>query len=73
MTDEATKQTSGNELGKSVSSGRIELRESQGTEKPAYLQQPDVIALPTAAPQPQGNSETVATQSVANNDSSKGE
>ena len=70
MADDVTKQTGVVDLGKSVSSGRIEVRDSQGFAKPANLQQPDVIALPTAAPQRQGGSQAVATQSVANNNSS---
>lgn len=70
MTDDVTKQTGVVDLGKSVSSGRIEVRDSQGFPKPAHLQQPDVIALPTAPPQGQGSSEPAATQSVANNNSS---
>jgi len=50
------------------------VRDSQGVAKPAYLQQPDVIAIPPAPPQGQGNSQAGATQSVVNNDSSsKGE
>ncbi len=74
MTDDVTKQTGVVDLGKSVSSGRIEVRDSQGFAKPAHLQQPDVIALPTAAPQAPGSSQTVATQSVAtSNTSSKDE
>jgi hypothetical protein len=74
MTDDVTKQTGCNDLGKSVSSGKVELREGQGTAKPAYLQQPDVIAIPPAAPQAQGNSQAGAAQNTANtNSSSKGE
>jgi hypothetical protein len=69
MTDDVTKQTGCSDLGKSVSSGKIEVRDSQGFIKPIYFQQPDVIALPTAAPQAQGGSEVVAAQSVANNNS----
>jgi len=48
MSDEGLKVTGGTELGKSVSSGRVEVRDSQGVAKPAYLQQPDVIAIPPA-------------------------
>ena len=74
MSDEGLNVTGGTELGKSVSSGRVEVRDSQGVAKPAYLQQPDVIAIPPAPPQGQGNSQAGATQSVVNNDSSsKGE
>ena len=74
MSDEGLKVTGGAELGKSVSSGRVEVRDSQGVVKPSYLQQPDVIAIPPDPPQGQGNSQAGATQSVANNNSSsKGE
>ena len=75
MADEITKQTGVVDLGKSVSSGRVEVRDSQGNVKPSYFQQPEVIVLPTAVPQSTGNSQPAATQSVANNNSgsSKGE
>lgn len=73
MTDDVTKQTGRSDLGKSVSSGRIEVRDSQGFAKPAHLQQPDVIPIPPPAPQGQGNSQAAVTQSSSNNSSSKGE
>jgi hypothetical protein len=70
MADDVTKQTGVVDLGKSVSSGRIEVRDSQGNIKPSYFQQPEVIVLPTAVPQSPGNSQPAATQSVANNTNS---
>jgi hypothetical protein len=73
MTDDVTKQTGCSDLGKSVSSGRVEVRDSQGFAKPAHLQQPDVIPIPPPAPEGQGNSQSAVTQSSSNNSSSKGE
>ncbi len=73
MSDETNQTVArGDQLQKSVST-HTELRESQGAAKPAYLQQPDVIALPTIPAQQQGNSQPGASQSVANSNSSKGE
>jgi hypothetical protein len=74
MSDDVQKPTIVTNLRESVSSG-INVRDSEGFAKPANLKQPDVIALPTAAPQGQGSSQTVATQSVAGstNSTSKGE
>lgn len=74
MTDDLLKPARPTDLRESVSSGRTQVRDSQGDTKPAYLQQPDVIVLPTAPPQGQGDSQPTSTQSVANNNSSsKGE
>jgi len=72
MTDDVTKQTGCSDLGKSVSSPRIEVRDSQEFAKPAHLQQPDVIPIPPPAPQGEGNSQAAVSQSSSNT-SSKGE
>jgi hypothetical protein len=69
MADDLQKPAVVTNLRESVSSGTIEARDSQGFAKPANLQQPDVIALPTAVSQQNGNSQPVAPQSVANNGS----
>jgi hypothetical protein len=76
MSDDAVKHTARSKIGKtaSVSNGRAIAQDSQGVQRPAYLRQPDVIALPTVVPQRQDNSKPVASQSVVNNNSSsKGE
>jgi hypothetical protein len=74
MPNSGVKETAGNKIEKITSVYSGFAKDSQGVEKPVYLQQPDVITLPTAAPQRQENPKTVATQSVvSNNSSSKGE
>ncbi len=76
MSDDGVKHTIGNKIEKIAGVYSGFAKDSQGVEKPVYLQQPDVITLPTAAPQTQGNPKTVVTQSVVNNNdnsSSKGE
>ena len=65
-----SKQVTSNELGKSVSTHR-ETRDSQSTSRPAHLQKPDKITIPTNPPASQhGNSGTSGGTSSSD---SKGE
>ncbi len=58
---------------KSVST-HTEVRESQGSEKPAHFQQPDVITLPTLpATQQVGGTQPATTSQTGNNSSGKNE
>jgi hypothetical protein len=55
-------------------STHTEVRESQGSDKPAYFQQPDVITLPTLPTTQQvGGSQPATTSQTGNGGSGKSE
>lgn len=64
------KEVTTDNLGKSVSSHR-ETRDSQGTSRPAHLQQPDKITIPTNPPASQHGSS--GTSGGTNSGNSKSE
>jgi hypothetical protein len=66
MSDDLSKSLIPTDVQKGV--GRRETRDSQGSIRPSYLQQPDVVTLPPSPPaaSQQGDSARTTTQSVAN-------